>query len=176
MYPCPFAASRNDPNQSIEQDRYRAISPVDPVQQAGCARAKQCAAERDNMQFATMQTAAKDREQSAKATFQHPPGVMALIQMSSYQRSQRSIWRQRLPPQSCGRKAEAGSRLCGTFQLEDKEQPVDEDQTLVPQRSRIHPGSVGQRIDEADDRFTSLPAQVRGDPDLMQPCGLENGR
>src|SRR5271170_2251835 len=127
MYPCPFAPSRNDPNQSIEQDRYRAISPVDPVQQAGCARAKECAAERDNMQFATMQTATKDLEQLAKTTFQHPPGVMALIQMPSYQGSECSIRRQRLSPQACGRKAEAGSRFRGTFQLEDKQQPIDED-------------------------------------------------
>jgi hypothetical protein len=31
-----------------------------------------------------MQTATEDREQPPQATFQHPPGVMTLIQMSSY--------------------------------------------------------------------------------------------
>ena len=65
-----------------------------------------------------------------------------MIQMPSHQRPQRPVWRQGLAPQPGGGKAEPTTRFGRTFKLQDEQEPVNQDQALVPQRCRIKPRPV----------------------------------
>jgi len=52
MHTHPFAAIRKNPDQAVEQDRHRAFTPFETVEQRRGVRSEQCATQRYDPEFA----------------------------------------------------------------------------------------------------------------------------
>lgn len=188
------AAAGVGPEQPIEQMGHRQFAPAQGREQGRGPGAEQGAAQRTDGEAGVVQPLGEELEEHPQTVLEVPAGGGALVEDAANDAGQGGAGRVGVPPEWRGGEAEDAGGIAGGLALEDEEQPVDDDQALVPEglgegglvgmagQGGVGGGSGGvvgmieDRLHELLDGPAGLDAQLLGDLVLLEAGVLDDLR
>ena len=179
-FPGLAAAFLGCPEQAVEKPGHAAFAPGSFRQDRCCVRAEELASQWLDDQLGALEPLLEHPEEAAEPGLEKLTCLHPFFQHVAGVGCQGHAGRERVAPQARRREPERPGGVVARFQLEDKEQPVDGDEPLVPQVPG-EGGPIGMRgepvailgliedlLQEPLYRLAGLVAQLLGDARLLQ--------